>query len=82
MSRYSVKVGPGVVGPVAYVYDSKHDECISTYSKRAHGRGFKARAQDDADRLNDSDSRVAFNAAHDDLLPHAESSDYQRDMED
>lgn len=80
--RYCVQVQRGQSGPVAFVLDRQRGESLSCYSRKAYGARFKRRAQDDADSLNASDARVAFNAAHDDLLPYVESRDYQRDMED
>ena len=81
MSRYTVSYVAGQSGPIAQVFDSERGEVLSVYSRRAYGAAYKRRAKDDAESLNASDARVAWNDSHDALLPYLESREYQRDME-
>ena len=82
MERYSVRCTDSVSGKIVQVWDGERGEALSTYSVKAWGRDARIKARDEAESLNASDARVAWNTANDDLLPYMESREYQRDMED
>ena len=65
----------------AEVLNRETGESEGFFSRRWSGPRYVAKARDLADRLNASDARVAWSAAHDNLLPYVESQDYQRDRE-
>lgn len=80
--RFYVKKSGAGRDSVAEVCNRETGDSEGFFSRRWSGARYLSKARDLADRLNASDARVAWNAAHEDLLPYTESRDYQRDMED
>lgn len=79
---YFVRFSEGVNGPIATVHSTTDPEFRSTYSRRAYGRTYKARAKEEAESLNSSNARAQWNDAHENLTPYTETREFQRDMED
>ena len=80
--RFFVRKSGAGRDAAAEVYNRETGESEGFFSRRWSGARYLSKARALADRLNASDARVAWNAAHEDLLPYTESRDYQRDMED